>query len=232
MRLPTKRQQCLAESKPFVLTHTGVLWLAYTHNHPITSAPLCQAHVVGHIMVNIPFKYQVKMSLPWKTVFKKFPGYPTMNKRYIELLMIIWQMFGVCNTGMTWLVKLRGSCIHTVHKLLRSRITSALYGTCLTNLLKRNYSRCLQNICAKWSKPFADYYNQQIRCEVRSSREWYHWNCEIQYSFRAGGFDSWQMDLGRSYECTVHCLESQPTSQKASTAWRNVSRNGKRYLSM
>ena len=32
---------------------------------------------------------------------------------------------------------------------------------------EEDYSRCLQNLSAKWSKPFADYYNQQIHCEVR-----------------------------------------------------------------
>ena len=38
VQIPTIKQLHQAESKPFVLTHTGMLRLTYTHNHPITSA--------------------------------------------------------------------------------------------------------------------------------------------------------------------------------------------------
>lgn len=47
VQIPTKKQQRQAESKPFVLTHTGVLRLTYTHNHPITSAHALSFRDIG-----------------------------------------------------------------------------------------------------------------------------------------------------------------------------------------
>ena len=38
VQLPTKKQTQAAEVKPYLLTHTGLLHLDFTHNHPIYSA--------------------------------------------------------------------------------------------------------------------------------------------------------------------------------------------------
>lgn len=38
VQIPTRKQRHQAESKPYLLTHTGVLKLTFQHNHPITSA--------------------------------------------------------------------------------------------------------------------------------------------------------------------------------------------------
>ena len=38
VQLPTKKQTWAEEVKPYLLTHTGLLNLDYTHNHPISSA--------------------------------------------------------------------------------------------------------------------------------------------------------------------------------------------------
>ena len=38
VQLPTKKQTQAAEVKPYLLTHTGLLNLDVTHNHPISSA--------------------------------------------------------------------------------------------------------------------------------------------------------------------------------------------------
>ena len=38
IQLPTKKQTRAAEVKPYLLTHTGLLHLDFTHKHPISSA--------------------------------------------------------------------------------------------------------------------------------------------------------------------------------------------------
>ena len=38
VQIPTKKQHNMAEKRPYLLTHTGVLSITHCHNHPLTSA--------------------------------------------------------------------------------------------------------------------------------------------------------------------------------------------------